>query len=94
MAARRTKPGGSKPDKVWTDALRLAVHELRADPANGKKLKALRLIARAIVDAALKGDMTAIKEIGDRLDGKARQVIGGDDQHPAKLVVEIIDPTK
>jgi hypothetical protein len=34
---------------------------------------ALDLIARAIVDAALAGNMRAAQEIGDRLDGKPAQ---------------------
>jgi hypothetical protein len=68
MASRITKPGGSKPEKPWRDALMVAVNERGAGGA-----KNLRRIAEQCVEAALNGDMHAIKEIGDRLDGKAPQ---------------------
>lgn len=41
--------------------------------AAGDNLKALRLIARAHIAAARAGDMQAIKELADRLDGKPAQ---------------------
>lgn len=64
-------PGGQQQSREWTEAIRMAVHELRADPDNPKKVKALRLLARRIVTAGLEGDISAMKEIGDRLEGKA-----------------------
>lgn len=43
----------------------------------------LRKIAEALYDKAVEGDVQAIKEIGDRLDGKVPQgIIGGDDGDP------------
>lgn len=39
---------------------------------DGKKL---RKLADAIVDKALDGDVSALKEIGDRLDGKPHQSV-------------------
>jgi hypothetical protein len=53
---------------LWADALRVAVS--REDVDGRKKLARL---AERCVEAALGGDMQAIKEIGDRLDGKPRQ---------------------
>ncbi len=87
MAAPKN-PRGSKSDKEWRDAVRAAVHELRKDPVDGKKIKALRLLARKTVEAALNGDMTAMKEIGDRLDGKATQAVVGEIGGAMKIVVE------
>lgn len=43
--------------------------------AAGENHKALRAVARALVVKASTGDVQAIKEIGDRLDGKVAQVI-------------------
>lgn len=40
--------------------------------SDGKKL---RRIADALVDKAMDGDIGAMREIGDRLDGKAQQQI-------------------
>jgi hypothetical protein len=63
------RPLGSKnKDKPWTDALRAAVTE-----ADGVGVKRLRRIADACVNAAMNGDMQAVREIGDRLDGKPAQ---------------------
>ena len=81
MAFKKGKSGnprGRGADKEWRDAVRLAVHELRevkGDDGKSEKIKALRLLARALVDAGLVGDVTALKEIGDRLDGKPTQAI-------------------
>lgn len=76
MAAPKN-PKGAKSDKAWRDALMLAVNE-RA-PDGGKKL---RKIAEKCVDSAMAGDMQAIKEIGDRLDGKPAQAITGEGGGP------------
>ena len=81
MAARKSPSLGSKPDREWRDAVRVAVHELRAEPGSAKKIRVLRLLAEKLVTRALDGDMSAIKEIGDRLDGRPAQTTvleGGD----------------
>lgn len=69
MAGVKGRSGTNKgKDKPWADALRLAV---MADGPNG--IRRLRAIAEKCADAAMAGDMQAIKEIGDRLDGKPAQ---------------------
>ncbi len=83
MAARKTPSRGGKPDKLMRDAISLVLHEETSvpDPLNSKRiirLKKLRLVATALVHAAIKGDVSAIKEINDRMDGKVVQKIGGD----------------
>ena len=77
MAARKTPAAGSKPDKLWRNEIRLAVHELLVSDGDGKtqKIKALRLLARRLVTKAMEGDVAALKEIGDRLDGKPAQAV-------------------
>ena len=69
MAARNTPSRGSKPDKLMRDALRVALHR-EAIAADGKPTKRLNIIADRLVEAAMDGDMTAIREIFDRIDGK------------------------
>lgn len=60
-------PNATK-EKPWADALRIALN--RPDEANPDR-KNLMAIAEACVNAAKAGDMQAVKEIGDRMDGKA-----------------------
>ena len=83
MAAPR-KPKGAKSDKEWRGAIMLAIKELRAETGNAGKVKALRLLARKLVDKGLDGDIAALKEIGDRLDGRPSQAheVNGPDGSP------------
>jgi hypothetical protein len=69
MAARYTPSKGAKPDKLCRDALALALNR-EAKGADGKPTKRLNLIADKLVRNAMGGDMTAIREIFDRIDGK------------------------
>jgi hypothetical protein len=52
--------------RPWADAINKALCQSR----DGKPAK-LRALAEKLVDQALEGDMTAMKEMGDRVDGKA-----------------------
>lgn len=84
-----------KADKEWYRAVRKAVHELRAEKdAKGKikKTKAINMLAKTLVTAAINGDMAALKEVGDRLDGKPRQTVEATGQGggPMKLTVEYV----
>ena len=49
-------------------------------------------IARALIAKGLAGDVSALKEIADRLDGKVATVIAGDPEAPmvTKVVREIV----
>ena len=55
---------GQQRDKLYREALRLEL------AAAGEDLKKLREIARVHIEKAAGGDMQAIKELADRLDGK------------------------
>lgn len=70
-------------NRLWANTIRRAV--LAADASK------LRAIADKLVDLAAEGDMQAIKELGDRLDGKPAQsvVVGGDQENPLKTVTRI-----
>ena len=90
MAAPK-KAVGPKSDKLWRDALMRAVKRR----AKGKGAPhELDEIAATTVKAAKNGESWAVKEIGDRLDGKPITIIAGDQDQPHKLIIEIIDPTK
>jgi len=76
LAARKSPGGGKWQDKIWSEAVRLAVTEVRKGPPGGRGQKISRQLARKLVDRALDGDIPALKEIGDRLDGKPTQSLG------------------
>jgi hypothetical protein len=58
-------PGGKRKEKQFLDALNM---EIAATDG-----RALRSIALKLLEKAQDGDMTAIKEVADRLDGKPAQ---------------------
>jgi hypothetical protein len=74
---------GRKQEKPFRDALRI---ELAAAEGNQR---GLRLIARKLIEAAEEGKMDAIKELADRMDGKAPQAIVGDEENPLEVVHRI-----
>lgn len=89
-----SNPGGAWAEKPFRDALRRAI--LRTDA----KSKAIQLdrIAEALISAAAEGNVQAMKEIGDRLDGRVSQQVemtganGGPVQTQA--VVHYVSPTQ
>jgi len=83
------RPVGSTKPKIMSEAIILALNR-EADEGEGKRVNAL---AEKLVKLALAGDMAAIKEVNDRVDGKPPQAhIGGDeDDPPIKITrVEIV----
>jgi hypothetical protein len=82
-------PRGQQRDKPYREALRMEL------AAAGEDMKKLREIARAHIEKAASGDMQAIKELADRLDGKVAQMLehSGPDSNPLppiKVVREIV----
>lgn len=58
--------------KVWAEGIRRAIRE----NVEGEDFEAkIAALARALVANAKLGDLQSLKEIGDRLDGKAAQTI-------------------
>ena len=85
MAAPRN-PKGQKPEKIWRDAVMRAVKRAQ----KGQKSKRLELLADQLVQEGLDGNVVALKEIGDRLDGKPAQTVAGDPDQPMELVVRVV----
>jgi hypothetical protein len=71
--------------EVSCEALRLEL----ADMSEGVDLKKLREIARVHIEKAAAGDMQAIKELADRLDGKPAQILdlNNPDSNPIRKIV-------
>lgn len=65
MAAPKN-PHPYKSEKEWREAIKRALGRV----AEGRP-RALERVANKLIEKALEGDMTAIKEIGDRIDGRA-----------------------
>lgn len=64
-------PKGKPPaEKTFANMLRLAINEASAEGGNR-----LRAVADALVTKAIEGDVPAIREIADRLDGKVPQAV-------------------
>lgn len=68
MAGAPAGNQNAREGRIWRDAIRRAI---LAD--DGQRLRA---IAEALLTKAAEGDVAAIKELGDRIDGKPAQMIG------------------
>jgi hypothetical protein len=74
---------GEKQNRLWGDAIRRAVVQ-----DDGKRL---RMLAERLLDKAAEGDVSALKELGDRLDGKSPQALTDADGNPLTLVFQLKD---
>jgi len=77
--APKGNTNSSKSNRLWSETIRKAV--LQSDA------KKLRAIADKLIDKAAEGDIAAIRELGDRLDGKAAQQVAltGLDDGPVQI---------
>ena len=78
--------GSPNKDKPFRDALRMEIK------AAGDDNKELREVAKTLIARAKSGDVPAIKEVADRLDGKVPQAHIGGDEGDNPLVVETVAP--
>ena len=67
--------GQPKRTKLWRDAIERAIKRREQDDP-----QALEKLADQLLAKVAEGDVAAIKEFGDRLDGKVTQPIGGDSE--------------
>lgn len=71
---------GQQRDKPFLAALRMEIAESAEDHRD------LRRIARKLIEKAAGGDVRAMEELANRLDGKVPQAIVGDEEHPPVTV--------
>jgi hypothetical protein len=77
-------PEGRRKDKKARDALVMKLLEA------GEDMPRLRKVWGAIIDKAEQGDVSAAREIFDRLDGKVPQALIGDDgEDPINVLSKI-----
>jgi len=79
-------PDGDPPNRIMRDAVLRQLHGI-ADDGEGGTTEKFHLVARRLVDKAVDGDMTAIKEVLDRIDGKSVQG-ATPDEGPVTATVE------
>lgn len=65
--------------KVWRAAIERALERRSQSRVDG--IKEIDALADQLLTLVSKGDITAIKEFGDRMDGKPAQAIVGDSDH-------------
>lgn len=69
MANRRHR-GVAAADRLMRDALIVELQQDGETP-DGERIAKIRLVARRLIDKAVDGEAAAIKEIFDRIDGRA-----------------------
>lgn len=83
----------AKKAKRWADAVNRAL----ARVAEGQGVEAgLDKCADQLVAAAVKGEQWALRELGDRVDGKPAQTIAGDPDAPLEIreiLIRAVDAT-
>lgn len=85
VAGQSGNPGGRpKRDKLWRDAIMRAVKRREQDDPQALEKLADKLLT--LVDG---GDISAMKEFGDRMDGKVPTAIVGDDEFDPVRIQEI-----
>lgn len=100
---KKGNPGGGRP-KGSISIVKIVERMLNqvikvTDPFTGikEKKKAVEAVSATLLAKAISGDIPAIKELLDRIDGKVTQPIGGNDgesdpiKHEIKLTVAEID---
>ena len=79
MGAPKGNQNSTKDKRVWGKLIRkLAVQEDH---------KRLHRVAEALFKKAEDGDVACIRELGDRIDGRAEQTISGDSDQPINIIV-------
>ena len=70
MTSDDAPPDGGNGNKPMRQALSAALRR-QAEDGDGQSAEMLELVALALIDRALDGDVPAIREIFDRMDGKS-----------------------
>lgn len=92
MAERGGQPGNNNAErgKRWRDAIAKAIEER----SRQRKVDAIEQLAEKLLSQCDEGNIVALKELGDRLDGKAAQsvMLSGDEDNPIKTkwTIEVV----
>lgn len=96
MAAAKGNQYAAK-ERIWAAAINRALD--RRSKSRKDKIAEIDALADTLLDKALDGDMQAIKEFGDRMEGKPKQMIeaSGPDGGPmmfSQIKRTVVDPRK
>jgi len=85
-------PGGGRPEGSKNDPVKKAIKQYIAEYQE-RLAEALPLIDPVLIKKAKEGDVQAIKELHDRVMGKAPQTLKGDKENPIfqPVLVKFID---
>lgn len=76
--------------KVWRSAIERALERRTVSRADGQK--EIDALAEKLLELVAAGDLSALKEFGDRIDGKpAQAIIGGEDGDPPLKVEGVVN---
>tara|TARA_S200002703_G_scaffold114078_1_gene99542 strand:- start:5248 stop:5595 length:348 start_codon:yes stop_codon:yes gene_type:complete len=84
-------PGGRSKERPFREALRKQLNDI--DPKDPDQRKKLEHVARKCVDLAMDGNMQAIKEIADRIDGKSDATLNVNGTHEVHHTSEPVSET-
>lgn len=75
----RLNPAG-RPKGIlsWTGMLKKVIEEDYAVRGDGTKVSKLEAVAKKLIELSIQGEVQAIRELGDRLEGKPKQTVEGD----------------
>ena len=79
VGAPEGNKNSSKSNRLWGETIKRACMQ-----NDGERL---RRIAERLLDQAEEGNIAAIKELGDRLDGKALMTLAGDADNPLSIAL-------
>lgn len=85
----------ARKQRIWHAAIMRALETREQSRLDGKK--ELDALAEKLLDLVATGDLPALKELGDRLDGKPAQVIIGDaneDPIQVEARVKLVKPNE
>ena len=76
--------------KIWSDAIIRALAKRSRVTAR----EAIDDLAEKLLEQCDEGNMIALKEVGDRLEGKPAQTLLGDSDNPLELItrIELVTP--
>lgn len=88
MAAEGGQPGNQNAarGRVWRDAINRAL----AKRSRVDQVHALDALAEKLLAKCDEGDMQALKELGDRIEGKPSQPLSGDEDNPVRVISKVV----